>query len=170
MKTRIIGILLGALFLCCLTGCKSDTLPAEPEDFSFSLVWGTFGISSYDSKTGKLVKTSHATNPEEYITNYLLSEDEEQTIYDLIRKLDVSSYPDQYNPDPNLHSEPSMSIIFTVHTYTGDKTISAEDIAIGYDCENEKGQKFLTTVKAIKDILTGTEAWKALPDYEFYYE
>lgn len=170
MKKRIIGILLGALFLCCLAGCKKDTLPAEEEIYSFSLVWGTNGISSYDSKTGKLVKTSHATNPEEYITTYLLSEDEEQTIYDLIRELDVSSYPDNYNPNPNLYSEPSMSIVLTVRAYTGNKTISAEDIACGYGCENEKGQKFLTTVQAIKDILTGTEAWKALPDYEFYYE
>ena len=169
MKKGIIGILLSVLFACCLAGCKSYTLLEEPEEFSFSLVWDTYGVSSYDSETGTLVKTSHATNPEEYITTYLLSEEEKQTIYDMIRKMEVSSYPDHYNPNPNVYSAPSMSIVLTVHTDTIDKIISAEDIAISYDCKNKKGQKFLSTVKAIIDILTETEEWKALPDYEFYY-
>ena len=83
--------------------------------------------------------------------------------------MEVSSYPDHYNPNPNVYSAPSMSIVLTVHTDTIDKIISAEDIAISYDCKNKKGQKFLSTVKAIIDILTETEEWKALPDYEFYY-
>ena len=41
-----------------------------PTEFSFSLTWGTFGISSYDSATGKLVKTKDAPTPEAYITTY----------------------------------------------------------------------------------------------------
>ena len=32
-------------------------------NYSFSLTWNTYGISSYDSKTGTLIKTSDATNP-----------------------------------------------------------------------------------------------------------
>ena len=35
---------------------------------------------------------------------------------------------------------------------------------------NPAGQKFLDVCKAIEDILTSTDEWKALPDYEFYYD
>ena len=45
-------------------------------DYSFSLTWNTFGISSYDSKTGKLVKTKDAPNPEDYITTHFLTAEE----------------------------------------------------------------------------------------------
>ena len=40
---------------------------------------------------------------------------------------------------------------------------------MGYDANNNKGQKFLETVKAIKDILIETDEWKAFPEYEFFY-
>ena len=45
------------------------------ESFSFSLVWNCYGVSSYDSETGRLIKTTDATNPEDYITHCELTED-----------------------------------------------------------------------------------------------
>ena len=55
-----------------------------PEDFSFSLVWNCYGISSYDSQTGKLVKTTDATNPKDYITYYQLTDEDKEYIYNLL--------------------------------------------------------------------------------------
>ena len=53
------------MLISCLSGCEEKILPDErPEDFSFSLIWGAYGTSSYDSRTGKLVKTTDATHPE----------------------------------------------------------------------------------------------------------
>ena len=64
-----VPVLLTCLFvLFCCTGCvniiqhtdpvsSNDQSGIElPEDFSFSIVWGTYGVSSYDSKSGKLFK------------------------------------------------------------------------------------------------------------------
>lgn len=160
------------LLLTCLGGCSS--LPKEmPEDLSFSLTWGCYGISSYDSRTGKLVKTKDATHPEEYITNYKLSDEEMAAVYEYIRDLDPDSYPDEYNPyGKGVTSDPSVTLILTVRTGESVKTIRAEDIAIFTPRRfvMPKGKRFVATCNAIIGILTGSEEWKALPDYEFYYD
>ena len=142
-----------------------------PEDFSFSLTWGCYGISSYDSYTGKLVKTTDATHPEDYVTYYELSEEEKTQIYDYICALEPKNYPDNYDPQEGQRlSEPSMTLILSVYSNGTEKTIKAQNIAIAYESEDKNGQMFLTTCKAIQTILTETEEWKALPEYEFFYE
>ena len=153
------------------SGIESDSPTKKQNDFFFSLKWDCYGISSYDSKTGKLVKTTDTTHPEDYVSTYKLTADEYTRIYNLISDLNVASYPDIYNPHiDGLCSSPSMTLILSVHTNTLDKTIKAENIAWTFESSNKKGQKFLSVCKAIRDILVETEEWKALPDYEFYYD
>jgi len=151
-------------------GCDGDPA-AFLDGFSFSLTWGCYGISSYDSETGKLVKTKDATNPEDYITTYYLTNDQKQKIYDLISDLDVTAYPDTYDPHPRgFASKPSMTLILSVKNGTVKKTITAEDIALTYESDDIEGQRFLSICKAISDILTETDEWKSLPEYEFFYD
>ena len=64
-------------------------------------------------------------------------------------------------------SEPPMTLILTVHMGDSEKTIKAENIAVTYKSNDEKGQEFLSTCKAIRDILTETEEWKAYPIMNF---
>ncbi len=140
------------------------------ERLEFSLTWDCYGISSYDSKSGTLIKTNDATDPEDYRTTCFLSEDKLEYIGELIEELDITSYPDEYNPHNNtMVSEPSMNLILSVNTSGIKKTVRAEDIALVYYADNEKGQKFLDVCSEIKNILTDTDEWRALPDYEFYY-
>ena len=176
---KLISIILTIVCLLCFIGCEDvektedsfGKMPKEmPDDFSFSLTWGCYGISSYDSATGKLVKTTDATNPEDYVTYYELSDDEKQLIYDKIRSLNPKSYPDEYDPHFNESSSPSMTLILCVNVSGKQKTIKAEDIAYSYSSVKIKGQKFLTACKDISDLLKDTDEWKALPDYEFYYD
>jgi hypothetical protein len=146
-------------------------MPKEmPEDFSFSLSWGVYGISSYDSRTGKLVKTKDATNPKDYVTYVKLSDEVLELIYKKLRALDVDSYPDEYDPDPFFASDPHASLILTVRRGDYVKTIAAKDVSLSFDALFPKGKKFINTCSDISDILTSTEEWKALPDYEFYYD
>ncbi len=139
-------------------------------NFSFSLTWNTYGISSYDSKTGTLIKTSDATNPKEYTTNLKLTEQQYSAIWKLIKGLDIESYPDEYNPHGNGASTPYMTLILSVKADGIDKTITVKETMLSYEADNKKGQKFLDTCKGIRDILTATEEWKALPEYEFFYD
>ncbi len=140
------------------------------KNFSFRLTWNCYGVSSYDSKTGKLVKTTDATHPEDYVTEAFLTEEQLTEIYNLISEMNVNSYPDEYNPHDGLASSPPMTLILSVDMGGNEKTISAKTIAISFDSENEKGQTFLTVCKTIIDMLTATEEWKALPEYEFLYD
>jgi len=142
-----------------------------PDNLSFSLTWNTYGISSYDSATGKLVKTTDATNPEDYITTLQLDGQQLFGIWELLWELDIETYPDEYDPHGGeLSSDPSMTLILTLRDGDKVKTVRAEDIALTYESDDPKGQKFLDTCKGIRDILTETEEWKALPEYEFFYD
>lgn len=169
---RIIALLMCVFLIVALSACQNEKPSIGSLDsFNFSLTWNCYGVSSYDSESGKLVKTTHATNPEDYVTTYWLTTEQKQEIFDLILNLNVTDYPDIYNPHKNgLASDPSMTLILSVKTDTVEKTIAAENIALTYESNNKKGQKFLDVCKAIRDILTETEEWKDLPEYEFFYD
>lgn len=158
------------IFIVALPSCTGKEANSKKLDtFSFSLTWGVFGISSYDSSTGKLVKTTDSTHPEDYITTYKLTEEQKAQIYKLIEELDITSYPDTYNPNEQWSSDPSMTLILSVTSDTVQKTVEAKNISLSYKSVNTKGQAFLDVCKAIQDILTATDEWKALPEYELYY-
>ncbi len=170
---KAVALVLTAIFLLSFAGCNRNGQVNDPtvvpEDFAFSLTWNCYGVSSYDSRTGKLVKTTDATNPDEYVTYYSLTEADKEYIYHLIAPLDVSSYPEEYDPK-NGSSKPNMTLILTVIQNGTEKTVKAENIALSFVSGDEKGQSFLSVCEAIRDRITSTEAWKALPDYEFHYE
>ena len=142
----------------------------DDQSYSFSLTWNTYGISSYDSRTGTLVKTCDATEPEDYKTNLKLTERQYSEIWKLIRELDIESYPDEYNPHGKGVSTPYMTLILSVKADGIDKTVTVKETMLSYEANNKKGQKFLDTCKGIEEILTETEEWKSLPEYEFLYD
>ncbi len=170
---KLIALIL--VLVCVLTaaGCNTQETASNPavvpEDFAFALTWNCYGISSYDSQTGKLVKTTDATTPDDYVTYYQLTDQDKEYIYNLIAPLDVNSYPEVYDPQNGM-SKPSMTLILTVYGNGTQKTIKAENIALSFISEDEKGQAFLSVCEAICNRLTATEEWKALPDYEMVYE
>ena len=168
MKKIIILVLL----LLSLTSCNlfQKSLPKEmPEDFSFKIMWNTDGISTYDSKTGVLIKDKYATNIDEYTTTYFLTNYELKEIYTLIYELDIENCPDEFPYGTFVDADPSSRLSLTVSTKDYSKTVKANSVG-AYEAYTIKGTKYLEVIKAIRTILTETEAWKSLPDYEFYRE
>lgn len=169
---KMMALILVLVCALSVAGCNAqepDNPSVVPEDFAFSLTWGCYGISSYDSQTGKLVKTTDATNPDDYVTYYELTEQDKEYIYQLIAPLEVHTYPEVYDPQNGI-SSPSMTLILTVHCNGTQKTIQAKNIALSFTSEDEKGQAFLSVCEAICNRLTTTKEWKALPDYEILYD
>ena len=159
------------MLLPCLSGCGEKILPQErPEDFSFSLVWGAYGTSSYDSRTGKLVKTTDATHPEDYVTYLRLSDETLEYFYGLLRDLDIDDFPEEYDPDPYTMSTPSSALIITVRAEGKTNTVKVEDLAISPAFRIGKSKRYIETCGTIRDLLMATEEWKALPEYEFFYD
>ena len=200
MKTRILGLLFVFIVISSGASCKpmptpvsgsapSVSLPASsseenaassrvPEEpFSFAFTWNTFGISSYDSETGRLVKTSDATHPENYVTTLFFSEEDLSVIRQKLGELDLFSYPDTYDPynapdaEQRVVSKPSRTLCLSVRQGDRQKTIYAGGICIGgtegYD---EKATAFLTFCQWLQKKITDTPEWKALPEYEFFYD
>ena len=146
-------------------------MPDErPEDFSFSLVWGAYGTSSYDSRTGKLVKTTDATHPEDYVTYLHLSGETLDYFYGLLRDLDVEAFPDEYDPDRHIMCEPSSALTVTVRAGGRTKTVRVDDMAASRIALIGKNKKYIETCCTIRDFLMQTEEWKSLPEYEFFYD
>ena len=159
------------MLLTSLVSCGKKLLPEErPDDFSFSLVWGAYGTSSYDSRTGKLVKTTDATNPEDYVTYLRLSDETLDYFYRLLRDLDVEDYPDEYDPDPHTMCTPSSSLSVTVRAGGKTKTVKVEDMAASYVALIGKSKRYIEICSLIRDSLMETEEWKSLPEYEFFYD
>ena len=165
MKKLLLLILLLTLASCSLF---KNSLPEEiPDDFSFSIMWNTDGISSYDSKTGILIKDKYATNPNEYTTTYFLTEDELKEIYSLILELNIDSCPDEFPYGTFVDADPSSKLSLTVSTKNYSKTVKANSVG-AYEAFTKTGEDYLEVIKGIRNILMETAEWKALPDYEFY--
>lgn len=156
-----------------------DILCIAPDDFSFTIQWGVGAYSSYDSKTGRLVKTTDTTHPEDYVTHLSLSEYEINRFYTFITwHMDIFKLPDEYDPinDPSskskIQSEPYETIILTVRADGREKTVTCPEIPLGdhYGYCHHAYTFYNMTVRYITDLLMSSPEWQALPEYEFFYE
>ncbi len=168
MNKKILSLILVLILLLSVVGCKAQG-EDMPEDFSFSLTWNVNGISSYDSKTGKLVKEDDATNADDYTAYYQLTDEDKEYIYNLISELDIDSYPEKHDPKSGT-SKPAMKLALTVNGNGKQKTVTAAGLALQFTSEDAKGQAFLSACENIINRLTATEAWTALPEYEHLYD
>lgn len=140
-----------------------------PDDFSFSLVFNVYGISSYDSASGRLVKTTDATHPEDYVTEYYMTEAELESVYRLVVEMEPETYPAEFDPVEGC-SKPSRDIVLTVSCRGVTKNINCQNISLSNETNGEMGRKFMAVHDRITEILFSTDAWKALPEYERLYD
>ena len=148
-----------------------------PDDFAFSIVWGTYGISSYDSKTGKLVKTKDATDVSKYTSTVQLTEEQLKEVYHiLLSDIDLFKYPDSYDPfnapdaEIRVASEPNQTIIISVTANGLTKTVTCSGVAFGSSGYCEEARVFMSAENEIVELITSLPEWVAFPEYEFFYE
>ena len=145
---------------------------AMPDDFSFYVVWGVHGISSYYSDTGKLTKTTDTIdgNKDTFVASLMLDEETTERFYELISSLDLLSYPSEYDPGCG-YSDPCANLVLSYTANGKTYTVKCYNISVDYRrSDNEKGQAFLDVINEITDYLVSTPEWKALPDYEMLYD
>ena len=140
-----------------------------PEDFSFSLVWNTYGISSYDSKTGVLIKENDVEDISPYTTQLTLPPEYLYSLYNSISSLPWDEYPELYDPSPGTGQKPPVTYILSMTLNGQTKTIRAENIADTVP-EDYNGRLFMITCQNAASLLMDTKEWKSLPDYDHYFE
>ena len=141
------------------------------EKFTFSLTWGVGYDSSYDSKTGTLIKTDKVINrsPEEYVTTFEYPNI--KSLYEKVKMFSLYQYPSTYDPyeGVTISTNPKTNYKLTID----DKTIEARNCPIieGYpEGLSWSGREFLELVFEIRDTIQNSDEWKALPDYEVLYD
>ena len=65
---------------------------------------------------------------------------------------------------------PPSTFVITVRANGAEKTIKAEDNSGSFVSKTEMGQAFLDVCKYIKTVLISSEEWKALPEYENFFD
>ena len=176
MKSKPFLLTVGMLGLL-LSSCSSSNNSAVPsfsvlqEDFYFVLTWGVLKDSSYDSRTGTLIKTKYVVErqPEEYIATYQYPNIND--IYERVKLINVYSYADDYYPYEGclMRSSPSVDYVFEIN----NKTITSEDCPMSFEIPDEvteRGKRYLTLIFAIVNTLINSEEWKAMPDPETLYD
>ncbi len=169
------------IFSACKAGPETgrDGEKTVPTDFSFYFRFDVHGISSYESESGLLIKTTDATDPSRYRATHVLTEAERGEIGALLASLDLSSYPDRYDPfnapdaEVKRMTSPDQTIVLSVTTPDFSRTVTCQNVCLGASPESgydEAARRFLSVCARLKEILTSTEEWKKLPDYEFYYD
>ena len=157
----------------CSSTSSSSAVPSfsvAQEDFYFVLTWGVQKDSSYDSRTGTLIKTKYVRErqPEEYITTYQYPNINE--IYEMAKSINIYSYADDYYPYEGslVYTSPSVDYVFEIN----DKTISSEDCPILSEIPDgvtNRGKQYLALILSIKNTLINSDEWKAMPDFEILY-
>ena len=166
-------LLIPITILMAISSCSSSAVPSfsvAQEDFYFVLTWGVQLDSSYDSRTGTLIKTKYVRErqPEEYIATYQYPNINE--IYEMAKSINVYSYEDDYYPYEgcSIRSNPSVDYVFEIN----DKTITSKDCPLLQEIPNDvtkKGKQYLSLILTIKDTLTNSDGWKAMPEFEVLY-
>ena len=161
------------IVLMAISSCSSGAVPSfsvAQEDFYFVLTWGVQLDSSYDSRTGTLIKTKYVREkqPEEYIATYQYPNITE--IYEMAKSINVYSYPDEYYPyeGSSLLTTPSVDYIFEIN----DKTIASKDCPIIQEVPTDvtkRGKQYLSLILTIKNTLINSDEWKAMPEFEVLY-
>ena len=159
--------------LMAISSCSTSDVSSfsiDQEDFYFVLTWGVQLDSSYDSRTGTLIKTKYVRErqPEEYITTCQYPNINE--IYEMAKAINVYSYADDYYPYEGslIMTSPSVDYVFEIN----DKTIASKDCPILNEIPDgvtERGKKYLALLLTIKNTLIASDEWKAMPDPEILY-
>ena len=166
-------LLIPITVLMAISSCSSSAVPSfsvAQEDFYFVLTWGVQLDSSYDFRTGTLIKTKYVIErqPEEYIATYQYPNIKE--IYETAKSINVYSYPDEYYPyeGSSLQTTPSVDYIFEIN----DKTITSKDCPIIQEVPNDvtkRGKQYLSLILTMKNTLINSDEWKAMPEFEVLY-
>lgn len=168
--TLILSLTLLTLSLVACTGKPaSEPEDSVPTDFQLYIRFGVYGISSYSTETGELVKTTDATKPEDYVTTLKLNEEQKKQLWAAVSDLDLSRYPAYYNPNEGEKSTPDMTLVLSVTANGVKRTVTCQNICLTFTSGNRKGQKFLDACDSIIKLLTATPEWEALPEYENLY-
>lgn len=147
------------------------------QGFGFAIGWNIYSDSTYDSRTGKLVKSHFQPDIADYTTTLVLSGEQLAAVKEILDRLDLASYPAKFTPYYDVAcTEMEMSIPYEtikIVMYDGEKSLSVccDEICLGgSDVYSEKTKAFLNAAREITSMITAAPEWQSLPELVNFYE
>lgn len=145
----------------------------EYDNFDFSIVWGVHGMSSYDSSSGTLIKTTYfekGSSQDDYKTQLYLSKETKDNFVNMLNNINIYSYPKNYDPyyykRRTIYSTPGYKIKLSIP----DLEIETRDTLPMYSDDvtniSKEGKSFLSCIDSITTYIENTSEWKSLKDSE----
>jgi hypothetical protein len=155
-----------AIFLILVTGCnnlKDNTNQKMPDDFNFSLSYGTYGKQEIDTFHNLVVKDLVEDGTVE--ASISLTSKEKQAIYDEMIKIDIMGDLD-LDKEKECETEPSSISKWNIQ-------MNGETRSFHYTTYCEYPEDVLNLIKLeeyIHSVVSSKEDYKALPEAKGYYE
>lgn len=166
---KILSFILAIFFVTLIVSCNNPLPKQMPEDFSFSLQWGIWGKSYYNSETGELIKSKYEDNKEDFKTVCFLNEDELESVYSILVKLNIDNYDDM-KPQEFRQCTPGMKYELEVKINKAYKIITLpEGIDSSRTHITSRARRIQKSIDQITEIIYQKEEWKALPKEERLY-
>lgn len=156
------------LILSGLTGCSKDFVKEindeMPEDFNFSLIYGSYGKQKIDTFKDTVVKDLVEEGTIE--ANISFTEQKKKQIYNEMMSIDIMGELEVENEKDCDFSTPSVTI-WNIQMDGKTNSISTKNYCDGYP---EDALKLVRLTENIHSILINKEEYKELPESNGYYE
>ncbi|MFA9555962.1 hypothetical protein ACERII_01455 [Evansella sp. AB-rgal1] len=165
MKHILVLVVCIFLFSACYSDKEGESsLEQMPEDFNFSLIYGTYGKQKIDTFHDLVVKDLVEDGTVEVTLQ--LTDQEMNDIYKKMLELNIMSEELDLNEENECESDPPSISVWEIEMNTNKKTIN-----YGTYCDYH--QDVLNLMKLedyIHEIVSNKEKYKSLPDSNGYYE
>jgi hypothetical protein len=150
---------------CNLTSTKNKLPSTKPKDFNFVFSYGVGSKNQLDTIKGQYTKDM-VTEPS-VSTNLKLSDEDMDTIYSEIRKINILDYPDSFKPKNNVKQNPYYTYNFKIIANGIEKNISWVDENVS---ESKEAVQLRELFKKIQEITENKEEYKKLPEAKGGYD
>lgn len=168
MKLLIITF---TVFVFVLTSCNIFSKPTfslpdtMPKDFGFVLDYGVLEKNQLDTIKGTYTKDLILAP--QVTTDLVLSDTKMAEIYQMMKDIDILSYPETYTVNSDVHMTPYQSYSITI-TYDGKTKSIHWDDESGSD--ETKALKLRELFARIHEIVSETAQYKQLPEAQGGYD
>jgi hypothetical protein len=172
LLTRIITsvsaiVILSLIFFAInnLSSTKSNLPLTRPNDFNFVFNYGVGSKNQLNTIKGQYTKDMVAESS--ISTNLKLSDEDMDTIYSEMRKINILDYPDNFNPKNNVKQTTYHTYNFKVIVNGIEKNISWAD---GNVSQSKQAVQLRELFKKIQEIIESKEEYKKLPEAKGGYD
>ena len=163
---KLISFIVSVCLLLIVSSCSSVSTKEKPmpEDFAFSITWGAFGSSYYNSETGELIKKQD----EQIQTTYFMDEEELEKVFNIFMYYKVHKLP-EIIMSGFYHADPPGKYEITLKYNEIEKVVSLPYGASLAETFGLNAKRFENALREVLAVIYESEEWKNLPPAKYLY-